>query len=346
MNRILVVATSRKTRGGITSVIKAHETGEQWKKFHCRWIETTRDGPAWRKIWYFVTALLEYIIFLPFYDIVHIHLTASTSGKRKKIFVELAMLLHKKTIFHFHPSREKLLFDPTNNRLLRNLFSRADLIIALSEQWRKWLNEALGQIGHITVLYNPCPIVNRKPMEKQKEILFAGTIISRKGYADLIRAFADIAPWHKDWKLVIAGNGELDKAQQLVNDKGIANQVYFPGWITGRAKEDAFNRASIFCLASDGEGFPMAVLDAWAYGVPCVVTPVGGLPDIVKDGENALVFPIGDIKKLAFQLERLIDDEKLREKISETSLELANTIFNVQTITRQLDEIYGKLWKK
>ena len=346
MGKVLVVATSRKTRGGITSVIKAHETGEQWKKFHCRWIETTRDGPAWRKIWYFVTALFEYIIFLPFYDIVHIHLTASTSAKRKKIFFELAKLLHKKTIFHFHPSSEKLLFEPTNNRLLRNLFSRADLIIALSEQWRKWLNEALGQIGHITVLYNPCPIVNRKPMEKQKEILFAGTIISRKGYADLIRAFADIAPCHKDWKLVIAGNGELDKAQQLVNDKGIANQVYFPGWITGRAKEDAFNRASIFCLASDGEGFPMAVLDAWAYGVPCVVTPVGGLPDIVKDGENALVFPIGDIKKLAFQLERLIDDEKLREKISETSLELANTIFNVQTITLQLDAIYTKLSKR
>ena len=346
MGKVLVVATSRKTRGGITSVIKAHETGKQWKKFHCRWIETTRDGPAWRKIWYFITALLEYTILLPFYDIVHIHLTASTSAKRKKIFFELAKFLHKKTIFHFHPSSEKILFEPANNRLLRNLFSRADLIIVLSEQWRIWLNEALGQIGHITVLYNPCPIVNRKPMEKQKEILFAGTIIPRKGYADLIRAFADIASRHKDWKLIIAGNGELDKAQQLVRYKGIANQVYFPGWITGRAKANAFNRASIFCLTSDGEGFPMAVLDAWAYGVPCVVTPVGGLPDIVKDGENALGFPIGDIKKLASQLERLINDEKLREKISETSLELANTIFNVQTITQRLDSIYTKLSKQ
>lgn len=39
----------------------------------------------------------------------------------------------------------------------------------------------------------------------------------------------------------------------------------------------------------------MGVLDAWAYGIPCVVTPVGGLPDIVIDGENALVFPVGDV---------------------------------------------------
>ena len=52
MAKVLVIATSRKTRGGITSVVKAHETGEQWKKYHCRWIETHRDGNSIRKLWY------------------------------------------------------------------------------------------------------------------------------------------------------------------------------------------------------------------------------------------------------------------------------------------------------
>ena len=50
MPKVLVVATSRKTKGGITSVVKAHETGEQWKKFHCKWIETHRDGNSVRKL--------------------------------------------------------------------------------------------------------------------------------------------------------------------------------------------------------------------------------------------------------------------------------------------------------
>ena len=72
MPKVLVVATSRKTKGGITSVVKAHETGEQWKKFHCKWIETHRDGNSVRKLWYLATALIEYICLLPFYDIVHI----------------------------------------------------------------------------------------------------------------------------------------------------------------------------------------------------------------------------------------------------------------------------------
>lgn len=345
VSRVLVVATSRKTRGGITSVVKAHETGEQWKKYHCRWIQTHRDGSAWRKLLYLFTALLEYLVLLPWYDIVHIHVATTQSARRKKIFFELAKIMHKKTIFHFHPSNEKFLYESANKSLYRNLFSRADLVLVLSEQWRRWIKEALGLTEHIEVLYNPCPIVERKPELKQNEILFAGTVIPRKGYADLIRGFAKIASKHPDWKVVIAGNGEIDKAKAIAKECGIENQVVFLGWVNGHAKDLAFQRASIYCLASDGEGFPMGVLDAWAYGIPCVVTPVGSLPDIVIDGENALVFPVGDVDILARQLERMISDNGLRNRIAQASLELAHTTFNVKNLNHALEGIYSKLLK-
>lgn len=342
VTKVLVVATSRKTRGGITSVVKAHETGEQWKKYHCRWIQTHRDGPAWRKVWYFITALLEYWILLPWYDIVHIHVATTQSARRKKIFFDLAKILHKKTILHFHPSNEKFLYEASNKNIYRNLFSRADLVLVLSEQWRRWIKEALGLTEHIEVLYNPCPIVERKLELKQKEILFAGTVIPRKGYADLIRGFSKIASSYPDWKVVIAGNGEIDKAKAIAKECGIEKQVVFLGWVNGKAKDLAFQQASIYCLASDGEGFPMGVLDAWAYGIPCVVTPVGGLPDIVVDGENALVFPVGDVDMLARQLEKMISDNSLREKIAKASLDLAKTTFNIAYINKKLDEIYER----
>lgn len=61
----------------------------------------------------------------------------------------------------------------------------------------------------------------------------------------------------------------------------------------------------------------MGVLDAWAYGIPCVVTPVG----VVIDGENALVFPVGDVDMLSSQLKKMISDDFLREKIAQASLE-------------------------
>lgn len=344
--KVLVVATSRKTRGGITSVVKAHETGEQWKKYHCRWIQTHRDGPAWRKIAYLIAALIEYVILLPWYDIVHIHIATTQSAKRKRMFFELARLFRKKTIFHFHPSNEKFLYEPANQKLYCHLFSRADLVLVLSEQWRRWIKDSLGLTERIEVLYNPCPIVGRKPELRQKEILFAGSVIARKGYAVLIRGFAKIAHTHADWKVVIAGNGETDKAKEIAKECGIEHQVDFLGWVVGEAKNLAFQRASIYCLASDGEGFPMGVLDAWAYGIPCVVTPVGGLPDIVVDGKNALVFPVGDVDMLALKLDRLITDENLRKKISQESLKLANTTFNINTINGKLEEVYNAFSKK
>ena len=58
--RVLILATSRKTRGGITAVLKAHETGEQWKRFHCHWVQTHRDGNNIRKIAYLAFAWLDF----------------------------------------------------------------------------------------------------------------------------------------------------------------------------------------------------------------------------------------------------------------------------------------------
>lgn len=341
--KVLVIATSRKTRGGITSVIKVHETGEQWKKYQCKWIETHRDGNSFLKLWYLFSALLQYIILLPFYDIVHIHIATTQSAKRKQLFFYPAKWMRKKIIFHFHPSNEKFLFEPYNQKLYKRLFSQADLVLVLSEQWRKWIKEALGITEHVEVLYNPCPKVNRREDIRENYILFAGTIIPRKGYADLIKAFALIAEKYSNWKVVFAGNGEIENAKRIAKNCGISQQTEFLGWVKGEKKEEVFQKASIYCLASDGEGFPMGVLDAWAYGIPCVVTPVGGIPDIVKDGVNGLIYPVGDIKELASKLDLLICNENLRKSIVKETDKYVNNDFNVSVINKKLGEIYSKL---
>lgn len=343
MKKVLVVATSRKTRGGITSVIKAHETGDQWKKYHCIWIETHRDGNAVRKLWYLFTALIEYILLLPFYDIIHIHLATTQSAKRKMLFIYPAKWIGKKVILHFHPSNEKFLFEPYNQKLYRKLFLKANLILVLSEQWRRWLKEALDITENVEVLYNPCPKVKRREDIRENNILFAGTIIQRKGYMVLIEAFAKIAHKYPNWNVVFAGNGEIENAKNAAKRLKIEKQIKFLGWVSGKEKELAFQKASIYCLASDGEGFPMGVLDAWAYGIPCVVTPVGGIPDIIKDGVNGLIFPVGDINTLAKKLEYLITKPQLRKNIVTEADKYVNGEFNISFINNQLDNIYAKL---
>lgn len=113
--------------------------------------------------------------------------------------------------------------------------------------------------------------------------------------------------------------------------------------MSGQNKDEIFRQASVFCLPSYAEGFPMAVLDAWAYGLPVITTPVGGIPDVAIDGENMLLFNPGDIDMLAIQLERMITNNRLREHISAASYEFANHKFNIDTINQQLDDLYTEL---
>lgn len=340
MVKVLVVATSRKTRGGITSVIKAHENGEQWKKFYCHWVQTHRDGASWRKIVYWGIAMLDFIVRLPFYDVVHVHFSLRTTAKRKRPFVMLAKLLKKKVIIHLHCGTQ---IDEIWNENYEYLFSHADVSIVLSEILKQKVKSKMPGLNNIQVLYNPCPIVSKSECQKKNIILFSGTLYKGKGYKDLINAFALIADKYPSWRLSIAGNGEIEQGRQFAEILGVGDRVDFLGWISGEAKERAFQNAAIFCLPSYAEGFPMAVLDAWSYGLPVITTPVGGIPDVAIDGENMLLFNPGDIESLSTQLARLIENEDLRGKIARASQNFAQHQFNQDTINRQLGDIYREL---
>lgn len=345
MHKVLIVATSRKTRGGITSVIKAHETGEQWKRFHCHWVQTHRDGASWRKMLYFIRGMTDYLIRIPFYDIVHIHTADYGTEKRKRIFARIAKLFGKKLIVHLHSSGPEFSIGGQYRELYRYSFNHADKIIALSNIWRDEIIKAFDlPSDNVVVLYNPCPnVVPSNFYKQEKYILYAGTLTHRKGYDDLIKAFAQISPKYPEWRLKLAGNGEIGKGKQLALNLGISDKVDFLGWINSDKKDFAFRKASIYCLPSYSEGFPMGVLDAWAYHLPVITTPVGGIPDVAIDGENLMLFTPGDIPTLSSQLNRLIVDDKQRKKLADASKSLSTNQFNILDITNHLCDIYQSL---
>lgn len=345
--RVIVVATSSKARGGINSVIKAYSQTELWNNWHCFWLETHTDKNILLKIFFFIRSLFQFIIRIPFYSIVHIHLSEPPSAFRKSIFLKISKVFNKIVVAHFHSFSTKTTIDGNSQSLYHNFFLSSDKIIVLSNSWKSWITQKWPELSEkIEVLYNPCPLVNLDTYNiKTKTILFAGALNERKGYADLINGFAIIAGRNKEWKLVFAGNGEIEKARQLTVDLNIENQVVFKGWVFGEDKDGLFKSASIFCLPSYAEGFPMSVLEAWAYGLPVITTLVGGLPDIVIDGGNALVINPGDLIGISIAVERLINDKSLQERLSKESLMLSKTIFSLKEITRQLDTIYTKLLK-
>ena len=342
--KVLVVGTHRNTRGGITSVIKSHESSQLWKDWNCKWIPTYIDRNSFIKIIFFFRGLLLFLINLPSSNLVHIHLSEPTSAIRKSIFFRIAKIFKKKVILHFHAFSPDSTIFGKRKELYSNIFNSADLVIVLSTFWKTQVSKIVTNPEKVVVVYNPCPVVKQNnTVIKQKYVLFAGTLNERKGYSDLIKAFALIADKFTDWKLVFAGNGEIGAATELCKSLNIVNQVVFKGWVAGNEKEKLFNEASVFCLPSYAEGFPMAVLDAWAYGIPVIATPVGGLPDIVVHGENALVFKPGNIEELKINLEKLLSDNLFREKLSISSLKLSNEMFDIKVIAIKIDELYSML---
>ena len=221
---------------------------------------------------------------------------------------------------------------------------KADVVIVLSQIWKKYVSEAFDLDDKVRVVYNPCTAkVYPDIYKKRKQILYAGTVNARKGYKDMIRAFAKIARGFPDWQIVFAGNGEVEQGYVLAARLGIAEQTVFLGWVSGEAKDKAFKETSVFCLPSYAEGFPMAVLDAWAYGLPVITTPVGGIPDVAQDGVNMLLFEPGDVEALASQMVRMMSDGALRDRISQKSKEFAKTIFDINTVNSEIGKIYNEL---
>ena len=243
---------------------------------------------------------------------------------------------------HLHSGAEPIL-NSKNKAIYKYYFKNADVTILLAHSIKKELIKEFF-FNSVTIVYNPCLLNSVFNLsEKQNCILFAGHINENKGVFDLLLAFSMVCKKFPDWKLLIAGSGDVSKLNGLIETLNISAQTKFLGWIREEIKDEVFKKSSFLCLPSYTEGFPMAVLDAWAYGLPVITTPVGGLPDILKHGVNSLVFESGDIENLAKNIETLIIDEKLRGELSVQSHKLSENQFNIKNIAKKLEELYSTL---
>lgn len=172
---------------------------------------------------------------MPTADLIHIHFSESTTAVRKTFFFVIAKIFHKPIILHFHAFSPEDTLHGKRKKLYKELFKRADAIIALSYFWKTQIENVIGVTSKIKVIYNPCPTVYPDySIEKQNIILFAGTLNERKGYEDLIRAFSLINNTKcKNWKFVFAGNGEIEKGKSLAQELHVDDSILFKGWVSG-----------------------------------------------------------------------------------------------------------------
>lgn len=339
-----MVGSAERSGGGVASVIRLMKRMPFWTERRCGWLGTQIQAGYGVKLWY---ALRSYAVALATiwrYGIVHFH----TVPDRICLVIQLPVLLlakqtGKKVVMHIHMGNQ--LEDHTHNGLFLWCLRRADRIVLLARKWQN-LFETLYPSVHVptAVIYNACETgVAVDWTRKEKSIIMAAHLDDNKRPDLLLQAWASLHEDFPDWHVTIMGNGDVDRYRQMATDMGLADSVIFTGYITGQAKANQWQRASIYAMCSRHEGFPMVVLEAWTQGVAVVTTPVGGLPDVMEEGRNCLSFPFGDAEALARQLRRLMADGSLRRSIAQYAKDETVGQFSPQRVNDDMERLYAQL---
>lgn len=169
------------------------------------------------------------------------------------------------------------------------------------------------------VIFNPIGkqfVCREQVCERQKEVVTAGRLSKSKDHAMLIQAYAILAPKFPEYTFKIYGGGELRQdLQTQIERLHMEDRILLMGEVEN--VQEYIARAAVFALSSTNEGMPNALMEAMAMGVPVVSTdcPCGGPRTLIRDGENGLLVPVGDAKRMAEAIERLLRDHDLAEKL-------------------------------
>lgn len=198
--------------------------------------------------------------------------------------------------------------------LERTVYQRADRFIVLSEAFKKQLCQGYGISGSkVRVIpggvetdkFTPQPMAEARTQlgwaPEPKVIVCVRRLARRMGLENLISAFAEVAAQHPDVHLKIGGQGPIrSELEQQVQAAGLADRVHFLGFIPEAQLPTTYAAADLSIVPSSAlEGFGLISLESLACGTPVLVTPVGGLPDTVKDLSSKLILEDTSVPAIA-----------------------------------------------
>lgn len=183
------------------------------------------------------------------------------------------------------------------------------------------------------------PWESRVNVEK-KVMLFLGRIHPKKGLLNLVKAWSKVQP--KEWILVIAGwdqGGHENQLKKLVVELGLIENVIFLGPVFNDLKQACLQNANAFILPSFSEGLPMAVLEAWSYGLPVIMTTHCNIPDGFDTGAALEIRT--DVYSIAEGLKNFMGlSEGTRERMGFNGFEFVRSRFSWSQIASQMIDVY------
>jgi len=169
-----------------------------------------------------------------------------------------------------------------------------------------------------------------------------GRLAQIKRYDVLIHAFATVRRCLPTARLLLVGDGpKRQELADLAAGLGLRGAVYFLGYRDDRQRY--LSAIDVFVLSSDSEGTPLALLEAWAAGLPVVVTRVGGLPELIEHRITGRLVPPGDSGAFGQTLTEVLRDEEQRRRMGQAGYELVRERFDRNQMARRYDAEYRAL---
>lgn len=222
----------------------------------------------------------------------------------------------------------------------RDIMTYSNKLVLLSNAYKNELEFFVPEYpkDKVCTIFNPCTVEhdNSEVFEKRKVCLYVGRIsFSQKRNDILLQIWKEIEPKHPDWVLKIVGEGEdLPALKQMAKDLKL-NNVFFEGF---QSPEPYYREASIFCLTSAYEGFPLVLAEAMSYGVvPIAFNSFGAVCDCISNEQDGLLIEPFRLDEYIDKLDSLICDTIIWNKYSRNSI-YKSTVFYIDSILNK--------WKK
>lgn len=348
---ICMIVPNESVKGGIAAVVNGYRGSSLEKRYRITYIESYQDGSKWDKLRKALTGYLAFRRLLkkdrP--DLVHIHSSFGPSFYRKMPFILWSASRGIPIVNHIHGAEFEAFYEEASaakRRRVQKIYGKCTRLVALSKEWAGRLAKIVPE-ERIDVLENYCRIP-AEPYDmgrNKKQVLFLGELGERKGCFDIPAIFKKVRECYPDSKLVMAGDGEMERLKAAFLQEGLSEAVSFPGWVRGEAKERLLKESGIFLFPSYHEGMPMAVLEAMAYGMGIITTTTGGIPQLIRDGVSGMLAAPGDVEAMAAALKRFLTDEDCLSSCGRAARERAVSVYSLESHLEKLGEIYERAYK-
>lgn len=282
-------------------------------------------------------------------SVIHVHMAERGSVARKGALMALARALRVPVVLHLHAGQlheQVAAAGVWERRAIAAAIGLADEVVVLGRFHRDFVATTFPRGGRrVTVLPNavPGPIkAPIRPVRKTTRLLFLGRIVPVKGLPVLFKALSSPELIKRDWILRLVGDGERERHEIMVRECGLEDRVTFTGWQSQADCRRELAEADVLVQPSFAEGLPMAILEAMAYGLAIVATPVGSVGDALSHETSGLLVPPRDAGALAQALARAIDDPALRVRLGERARADYERSYNLDAFMDGLLSIYRR----